>query len=64
MIAALRVLGFWLSVGESMPLFSCAPNLTDSRNPSPAWRFMDSDKYGYKSPNMGYDYSYLTKKPH
>ena len=27
------------------------------------WRFMGGYKYGYKSPNMGYNYSYLTYNP-
>ena len=27
---------------------------------APTWRFMDSYKLGYKSPNMGYRYSYPT----
>ena len=26
----------------------------------PAWRFMGSHKWGYKSPNMSYKYSYPT----
>ena len=29
-------------------------------NTEPAWRFMGSHMYGDKSPNMGYNYSYLT----
>ena len=27
------------------------------------WRFMGSYKYGYKPPNMSYNYSYLTYNP-
>ena len=27
------------------------------------WRFMGSYKWGYKSPNMGYTYSYPTYNP-
>ena len=27
------------------------------------WRFMGSYKWGYKSPNMGYKYSYPTYNP-
>ena len=27
------------------------------------WRFMGSYKWGYKSPNMGYNYSYPTYNP-
>ena len=30
---------------------------------NPAWRFMGSYKWGYKSPNKGYKYSYLTEHP-
>ena len=29
----------------------------------PAWRFTGSYKWGYKSPNMGYNYSYPTYNP-
>ena len=28
-----------------------------------AWRFMGSEKWGYKSPNMGCKYSYPTYNP-
>ena len=31
--------------------------------PNPAWRFMGSYKWNYKSPNIGYHYSYPTHKP-
>ena len=37
---------------------SCA--LTSWRGPDHTWRFMGSYKWGYKSPNMGYNYNYPT----
>ena len=30
---------------------------------SPAWRFTGTYQWGYKSPNMGYKYSYPTYNP-
>ena len=31
--------------------------------PNSTWRLMGSYKWGYKSPNMGYNYSYPTYNP-
>ena len=57
---------YTLSLTQPKPLRGFLPpslSFGDCGSEGPAWSFMGSYKWSYKSPNIGYNYSYPTSKP-